>query len=95
MNNLGYGSAYNEIEQRKAEMSDEPTQPRQANTNDWKAEPAKLVGEPVIDDYEVKIVFNDGTKTALYFTQLDFISSLNLFNVDRVIITPRWRNKDV
>jgi len=55
-------------------------------------EPRKLVGEPVIDDYEVKIVFNDGTKTALYFKELDFIDDLNMFNVDRIVITPRWKN---
>lgn len=50
-----------------------------------------IVPEPVIDDYEVKVVFNDGTKTALYFKELDFIKDLGWTNVDRIIITARWK----
>lgn len=50
-----------------------------------------IVPEPVIDDYEVKVVFNDGTKTALYFKELDFIKDLGWQNVDRIIITARWK----
>lgn len=47
--------------------------------------------KPIIDDYEVKIVFNDGTKTALYFKELDFIKDLGWTNVDRIVITARWK----
>jgi hypothetical protein len=60
--------------------------------HNWPIKPGNIVPMPVIDDYEVKIVFNDGTKTALYFKELDFISDLGWTNVDRIVITARWRN---
>ena len=60
---------------------------------DWQelANEQPIVSEPVIDDYEVKVVFNDGTKTALYFKELDFIKDLGWTNVDRIVITARWK----